>query len=42
MDVNSFYREIGLLCQNSLENCLGKDFLEAFNMLMSMGKGGRK
>lgn len=26
MDINSFYREIRLLCQNSLENCLGKDF----------------
>lgn len=42
MDINNFYMEIGLLCQNSLENCLWEELLEAFNMLMSMGKGGRK
>lgn len=35
MDINSFYREIGPLCQNSLENYLWEELLEAFNMLMS-------
>lgn len=42
MDINSFYMEIGLLCQNSSENCLWEDLLEVFNMLMSMVKGRRK
>lgn len=39
MDINSFYMEIGLLCENSSENCLWEDLSEAFNMLMSTVKG---
>lgn len=42
MDINSFYMEIALLCQNCLENCLWQNLLEAFNILIYTAKAGSK